>query len=339
LVYDTTWVKRVKVYGGLKLKFLVAGGAGFIGSNYVQMLLQDSSLNVSEVRVLDKLTYAGNLKNLESVRLDSRFSFSVGDICSQSDVESAIAGMDYVINFAAETHVDRSINGPEVFITTNVLGTQNLLEISLRLNVKRYLQVSTDEVYGSILQGSSRESDLLMPNSPYSASKASGDLLVRAYNKTYGLDTIITRCSNNYGPQQYPEKLIPFFISKIINNEKVPIYGSGKNIRDWLHVSDHCRGIHLALMNGQPGEIYNIGGGRELTNLEITQKLFELLDVDGNQIEYVDDRLGHDFRYSVDYSKIRTEAGYEPRIEFEQGLSQTVEWYVNNLERSKSSLA
>ena len=339
MVYDTTWVKRVKVYGGLKLKFLVAGGAGFIGSNYVQMLLQDSSLNVSEVRVLDKLTYAGNLKNLESVRLDSRFSFSVGDICSQSDVESAIAGMDYVINFAAETHVDRSINGPEVFITTNVLGTQNLLEISLRLNVKRYLQVSTDEVYGSILQGSSRESDLLMPNSPYSASKASGDLLVRAYNKTYGLDTIITRCSNNYGPQQYPEKLIPFFISKIINNEKVPIYGSGKNIRDWLHVSDHCRGIHLALMNGQPGEIYNIGGGRELTNLEITQKLFELLDVDGNQIEYVDDRLGHDFRYSVDYSKIRTEAGYEPRIEFEQGLSQTVEWYVNNLERSKSSLA
>jgi len=258
------------------------------------------------------------------------FKFVKGDICDPELVQRLTREHDLVVNFAAESHVDRSINGARDFVLTNVLGTQTLLDAVKSSNVKTYLQVSTDEVYGSIEKGSWPETDPLMPNSPYAASKASADLVCRSYYKTHGLDIRVTRCSNNYGRNQFPEKVIPLFVTNIIDNLKVPVYGSGLNVRDWLHVDDHCFGIYLALTKGTAGEVYNIGGGTELTNIELTKKILSLMGRDDSSIDYVEDRKGHDLRYSVDISKITRELGYEPRINWETGLRETIEWYSEN---------
>jgi dTDP-glucose 4,6-dehydratase len=256
--------------------------------------------------------------------------FFEGDVCDPNFVSKALHGIDAVVNFAAESHVDRSIKSAHEFVSTNIQGTQNLLDTCRSLDINNYLQVSTDEVYGSIQSGSWSETEPLLPNSPYAASKASADLLVRAANRTHGLNARITRCSNNYGPNQFPEKVIPLFVTNLIEKKKVPVYGKGLNIRDWLHVDDHCRGIHLVLMKGKPGEIYNIGGGRELTNLELTDHILQFMGMSKNEIEYVEDRIGHDQRYSVDFSKINRDLGYSPQVEFEEGLKQTIEWYKSN---------
>ena len=311
------------------MRILVTGGAGFIGSNYVRRILDGTLPGVSKIRVLDKLTYAGNLENFTPAQR-KQFEFNQGDICDEKAVKQALLGMDAVVNFAAESHVDRSIEGSSVFVKTNTLGTFNLLELSRELNIENFLQVSTDEVYGSIESGSWSESEPLLPNSPYSASKASADLLCRAFSKTHGLNIKVTRCSNNYGPFQYPEKLIPLFVTNLIRDRKVPVYGTGENRRDWLHVDDHCRGIHLALVKGRAGEIYNIGGGKELSNIEITRLILSHLGRGDSEIEYVEDRKGHDFRYSVDISKIENELGYTPNVTFEAGLLNTIDWYQNN---------
>jgi dTDP-glucose 4,6-dehydratase len=311
------------------VRVLVTGGAGFIGSNYVRRILDGSLSGVSEVVVLDKLTYAGTLSNFTPRELQS-FRLFQGDVCDSDVTAKALSGIDAVVNFAAESHVDRSIKSAHEFVSTNIQGTQNLLDSCRRLGVNNYLQVSTDEVYGSIPSGSWSETEPLLPNSPYAASKASADLLVRAANRTHGLNTRITRCSNNYGPNQFPEKVIPLFVTNLMENKKVPVYGTGLNVRDWLHVDDHCRGIHLVLMNGNPGEIYNIGGGRELSNLELTEYILEFMGMSKNKIEYVEDRIGHDQRYSVDFSKINRELGYSPQVEFEEGLKKTIDWYKFN---------
>ncbi len=311
------------------MRVLVTGGAGFIGSNYVRRILDGSLSGVSEVVVLDKLTYAGTLSNFTPRELQS-FRLFQGDVCDSDVTAKALSGIDAVVNFAAESHVDRSIKSAHEFVSTNIQGTQNLLDSCRRLGVNNYLQVSTDEVYGSIPSGSWSETEPLLPNSPYAASKASADLLVRAANRTHGLNTRITRCSNNYGPNQFPEKVIPLFVTNLMENKKVPVYGTGLNVRDWLHVDDHCRGIHLVLMNGNPGEIYNIGGGRELSNLELTEYILEFMGMSKNKIEYVEDRIGHDQRYSVDFSKINRELGYSPQVEFEEGLKKTIDWYKFN---------
>lgn len=313
------------------LKLLITGAAGFIGSNYVRRTVDGTLPGASEITVLDKLTYAGTLTNLASLSRDS-FRFVEGDICDADLVQRLCKGVDAIINFAAESHVDRSIRGAREFITTNVLGTQTLLDCARRENVKSFIQISTDEVYGSIDQGSWGEEEPLLPNSPYSASKASADLLARAYHRTFGMDVRITRCSNNYGPHQFPEKLIPLFITNIIEGLKVPVYGSGKNVRDWLHVDDHCRAINLVLNNGRPGEIYNIGGGRELTNIELTKLILDAMGVDESHIQYVPDRRGHDLRYSVDKAKVTANLGYQPRINFQEGLNETIVWYKENEE-------
>jgi dTDP-glucose 4,6-dehydratase len=311
------------------MKILVTGGAGFIGSNFVRRIVDGTLSGITSITVLDNLTYAGTLTNLEGLPQDS-FEFIQGDILNQDLTSKLAKNHDAIVNFAAESHVDRSISGSRDFVQTNVLGTQTLLEAARLGSVATFVQVSTDEVYGSIAEGSWPETDPLMPNSPYAASKAAADLVARSYFRTYDLDVRTTRCSNNYGPNQYPEKIIPLFVTNLIDGMKVPIYGDGLNVRDWLHVDDHCRGIHAVLTRGKAGEIYNIGGGTELSNAELTHKILNFMEEDESRIEYVEDRLGHDLRYSVDISKISRELGYKPLVDLEFGLRETAEWYREN---------
>jgi dTDP-glucose 4,6-dehydratase len=286
--------------------------------------------NVEQLTVLDLLTYAGDEENLKPIASDKRYKFVKGDIRDLDLAKKLMQDSDQVVHFAAESHVDRSIEGGSEFVSTNVMGTQVLLDSAKSSNIKRFVHVSTDEVYGSISEGSWPEDHPLLPNSPYSASKAGSDLLVRAYNRTHKLDTVITRCSNNYGQYQFPEKVMPLFITNIIEGKKVPLYGNGLNVRDWLHVDDHCRGIALALTKGRAGEVYNIGGGTELTNVELTHKILKAMGVGEEFIQPVEDRKGHDLRYSVDISKMNKELGYSPQVNFEEGLEQTINWYKNN---------
>ena len=311
------------------MRLIVTGGAGFIGSNFVRRIVDGSLTGIDHVTVLDKLTYAGSLTNLQMLPKDS-YEFIEGDIADPSLVDRITKHHDALVNFAAESHVDRSISGARDFIETNVLGTQNLLDASLRNDLKTFVQVSTDEVYGTIAEGSWTEDFPLLPNSPYSASKASADLIVRSYHRTFGMDVRTTRCSNNYGPHQFPEKVIPLFVTNLIDNKKVPLYGQGLNVRDWLHVDDHCRGIHAVLTRGTPGNIYNIGGGRELTNRELTRIILNKMGYDETNIEQVPDRLGHDLRYSVNHNKITSELGYHPQVRFEEGIEETIDWYKKN---------
>jgi dTDP-glucose 4,6-dehydratase len=312
------------------MRVLVTGGAGFIGSNFVRRAVAGAypGLAGAEVVVLDLLTYAGTVTNLSGVM--DRVEFVEGDIRDPALVSKVMGGTDLVVHFAAESHVDRSISGAADFVSTNVVGTQVLLQAALDAGVGRFVHVSTDEVYGSIAEGSWPETCPLEPNSPYSASKASSDLLARAYHRTHGLNVCITRCSNNYGPHQFPEKVIPLFVSNLLDRRKVPLYGDGLNVRDWLHVDDHCAGIALVAESGRAGEIYNIGGGTELTNKELTHRLLAAVGADESMIEPVEDRKGHDRRYSVDWSKIHDELGYSPAVSFETGLAQVVAWYREN---------
>lgn len=310
-------------------KILVTGGAGFIASNFIRYMV--NKYGEYEIINLDALTYCGNLENLKDIENKDNYSFVKGDITDKGIVDDLVKDCDYVINFAAETHVDRSIDEPEIFIKSNVLGTQVLLNAAKRQGVEKYIQISTDEVYGSLgKEGYFTETTPLQPNSPYSASKASGDLIVRAYNRTYDLPINITRCSNNYGPYQFPEKLIPLMISNALENKKLPIYGDGKNVRDWLHVQDHCAAIDLVLHEGEIGEIYNIGGNNERQNIEIVKLILDELDRDESLIEYVTDRLGHDRRYAIDSSKIQNELGWKPSYTFEKGIRETIAWYLDN---------
>jgi dTDP-glucose 4,6-dehydratase len=311
------------------VRTLVTGGAGFIGSHYVRSVLTGAwgLAEPSSVVVLDKLTYAGNRANLDPVAGDDRLTFVKGDVCDAALVDSLVAEVDAVVHFAAESHVDRSLEHARDFVETNVVGTQTLLDAARRHPVDRFVHVSTDEVYGSIDEGSWTEEEPLLPNSPYSASKASSDLMARAYARSHGVPVSITRCSNNYGPYQYPEKVIPLFVTNLIDGLTVPLYGDGLNVRDWLHVDDHCRGIQLVAEKGRDGETYNIGGGTELTNRELTYRLLGAVDADESMIEPVADRKGHDRRYSVDWSKIADELGYAPQTPFDRGLADTVDWY------------
>ena len=311
------------------MRLLVTGGAGFIGSNYIRMLVNGELKGISKIIVLDKLTYSGNKQNL--IDLDSSsYEFIQGDICDNDLISKLSKQVDAIVNFAAESHVDRSIDSSREFIQTNVLGAHTLLESARKSNVGIFLQVSTDEVYGSITEGSWDENFPLQPNSPYASSKASADLISQAYHRTYGMDVRITRCSNNYGPYQYPEKVIPLFITNLMQEKKVPLYGRGLNVRDWLHVTDHCRGIHLVLTKGSSGDVFNIGGGRELSNLELTRVILQAMGASEEKIEKVADRLGHDFRYSLNIGKIEKELGYKPEVSFEDGISETIEWYKSN---------
>jgi dTDP-glucose 4,6-dehydratase len=310
------------------VKILVTGGAGFIGSHFIRKLL--SVNEVQEVLVIDNLTYAGRIENLFEFEEDARFSFVKGDIRDSKIIDELIKEKNFIVNFAAESHVDRSIADSSNFISTNIVGTHTLLEAVKKRTGIRYLQVSTDEVYGSIPIGHWTEDSPLLPNSPYSASKASADLLVRAFNVTYGVDTVITRCSNNFGSHQYPEKLIPLSIIKLIKGKKIQIYGTGLNVRDWLHVTDHCEGIYLALLKGKSGSVYNFGANAEKTNLEISDLILDQMGFNQSNMEFVGDRLGHDLRYAVSFDKARFELGFEPRIPFEVGMKETIEWYVNN---------
>ena len=311
------------------MRILVTGAAGFIGSNFVRRLLGDAYPGLGEVSVtvLDKLTYAGVLANLDPVADHPAYTFVRGDICDAELLSDVVPGHDAIVHFAAESHVDRSITEPSGFVLTNVLGTQKLLLAAVESGVERFLHVSTDEVYGSIDSGSWDESSPLEPNSPYAASKASSDLMVRAFHQTFGLDTVTTRCSNNYGPDQFPEEVIPLFVTNLMAGKQVPLYGDGLNVRDWLHVDDHCAGIALALEKGRSGEVYNIGGGTELTNLELTQRLLAATGADDSMVERVPDRKGHDRRYSLDISKIGEQLGYAPQVTLDHGLADTIEWY------------
>jgi dTDP-glucose 4,6-dehydratase len=311
------------------VRTLVTGGAGFIGSHYVRSVLTGAwgLAEPSSVVVLDKLTYAGNRANLDPVAGDDRLTFVKGDVCDAALVDSLVAEVDAVVHFAAESHVDRSLEHARDFVETNVVGTQTLLDAARRHPVDRFVHVSTDEVYGSIDEGSWTEEEPLLPNSPYSASNASSDLMARAYARSHGVPVSITRCSNNYGPYQYPEKVIPLFVTNLIDGLTVPLYGDGLNVRDWLHVDDHCRGIHLVLTGGRAGEVYNIGGGTELTNRELTRLLLEATGCGEERVRPVTDRAGHDRRYSVDITKITEELGYQPQVDFRSGLADTVEWY------------
>ena len=314
---------------------LVTGGAGFIGSCFVRHELKKHP--DYKIINLDALTYCGNIENLNDVKDNPNYTFVHGNICDRKLVRELVAESDCIVNFAAESHVDNSIKHPEIFVETNVQGTLNLLQAGKELGVERYLQVSTDEVYGTLGKtGYFYETTPLAPNSPYSASKASADMLVRAYRETYGLPTLNTRCSNNYGPYQYPEKLIPFFISQLLKGEKVPVYGDGLNVRDWLYVYDHCEAIDVVLHKGKIGEVYNIGGHNEKTNMEITHLILEAIGKDESSIKYVKDRLGHDRRYAISNNKITAELGWKPSITFEEGIKLTINWYLNNQEWMKS---
>lgn len=324
-------------------RLLVTGGAGFIGSCFIRHIL--NKYPDYKVINLDVLTYAGNIENLNDVKNNPNYTFVHGNICDKKLVRDLISQVDAVVNFAAESHVDRSITGPEIFIETNVQGTLNLLQACKEIGIERYLQVSTDEVYGSLgATGYFYETTPIQPNSPYSASKAGADMLVRAYYETYKLPVLITRCSNNYGPYQYPEKLIPFFISLLLNGDKVPVYGDGLNVRDWLYVYDHCAAIDTVLHKGKVGEVYNIGGHNEKTNMEITKLILSAMGKDESSIRYVEDRLGHDKRYAIDNTKIQTELGWKPSLVFEEGIKITIDWYLNNqdwikaIEEKKKSL-
>jgi dTDP-glucose 4,6-dehydratase len=305
----------------------VTGGAGFIGSNFVRFMLR----RYDDLKIvnLDKLTYAGNLENLRDVEDDARYTFVKGDICDPVVVGETLLGADAVVNFAAETHVDRSISGPQDFISTDVLGTHTLLEAVRELGIARYVQISTDEVYGSTETGSFTEESGLAPSSPYSASKAGADLLVQAYHRTFGTPVLITRSSNNYGPYQYPEKIVPLFITNAIDDQQLPVYGDGLNVRDWLYVDDNCAGIDAVLRDGAPGEVYNIGGGNEVQNLTLTGQILELLGKSPELIRFVSDRPGHDRRYSIDSGKLRA-LGWNPATPFEDGMERTVSWYRDN---------
>ncbi|MGV9393445.1 dTDP-glucose 4,6-dehydratase [Streptomyces olivaceus] len=310
----------------------VTGGAGFIGSHYVRQILSGAYPEFADasVVVLDKLTYAGNEENLAPVSADRRFELVVGDVCDADLLADVLPGVDVVVHFAAESHVDRSITGPADFMHTNVQGTHTVLNACLDAGVRRVVQVSTDEVYGSIDAGSWTEDHPLEPNSPYSASKASADLVARSYFRTYGLPVCVTRCSNNYGRYQFPEKIIPLFITNLLEGEELPLYGDGSNVRDWLHVDDHCRAIQLVVEGGRPGDVYNIGGGTELTNRDLTAQLLKETGSDWSSVRHVPDRPGHDQRYSVDWTKIKNELGYTPRVDLADGLADTVRWYVEN---------
>ncbi|MEQ3549126.1 dTDP-glucose 4,6-dehydratase [Pseudonocardia nematodicida] len=311
------------------MRVLVTGGAGFIGSHFVRTLIADGypAFTGADVVVLDAFTYAGRIENLDTVRDSPRLRVERGDIRDPHRVAEVVSGVDLIAHFAAETHVDRSITGAADFVTTNVVGTQVLLQAALDAGVGRFVHVSTDEVYGSIDSGSWPETHPLEPNSPYSAAKAGSDLLARSYHRTHGLDVVVTRCSNNYGPHQFPEKVVPLFVTNLLDGKKVPLYGDGGNVRDWLHVDDHCRGVALAAAKGRSGEVYNIGGGIELSNRELTTRLLAAVGAGEDMVERVPDRKGHDRRYSVDWSKIRDELGYVPRRGFGEGLAETVTWY------------
>lgn len=307
------------------MKLFVTGAAGFIGSNYVRHVLETSD---DEVVIYDLLTYAGNMASIEDV-LGPRVTFVQGDICDRDAVAAAMRGCDQVVHFAAESHVDRSISGPDAFVHTNCDGTNVMCDVARQLEVDRFLHVSTDEVYGSVEEGSSIETDPLEPRSPYSASKAGSDLIALSYFTTYGLPVIVTRASNNYGPYQFPEKVIPLFTTNLLDGGTVPLYGDGLNIRDWLFVADHCSGVDVVLRNAEPGQIYNIGGGNEITNRELTERLLQLCGRDDSAIDHVEDRLGHDRRYSIDCSKLKA-IGWAPAQDFAEGLEQTVAWYRDN---------
>jgi dTDP-glucose 4,6-dehydratase len=310
-------------------KILVTGGAGFIGSNFVNDLLKRND-QWSEILIIDALTYAGNRANIQSALVDKRVKFIEGSITDTRLVDQAMQSVHTVVHFAAETHVDRSISEPNTFILTNVLGTATLLKCALVNKVKKFLHVSTDEVYGSISTGSWNEDSQISPNSPYSASKASSDLLTLAYFRTFELPIFISRCSNNFGQYQYPEKFIPLAILNLLKDKEIPIYGSGLQSRDWLHVADHCKALNLILEKGLPGEVYNIGGGVEMTNLEMAKLLINILQKDIGLIKFIPDRKGHDFRYSVDDSKISKQLGYSPSKNFYENLEKTIDWYKRN---------
>ncbi|MCH7677854.1 dTDP-glucose 4,6-dehydratase [candidate division KSB1 bacterium] len=308
-------------------RYLVTGGAGFIGSNYIRYMLKKH--RDVEIINLDKLTYAGNPDNLKDIQADSRYKFIKGDICDEVLVNKIMTEIDFVVNFAAESHVDRSIGAPDDFIRTDVFGTFVLLEAARTNKIEKFIQISTDEVYGSIDKGSFTENDPLMPSSPYSASKTGADRLAFSYFVTYDLPVIITRCSNNFGPFHYPEKLIPLFVTNAIENKNLPIYGDGKNVRDWIYVEDHCDGVDFVCQNGRLGEVYNIGGGNERTNLEITDRILKKLEKPQSLMTFVKDRLGHDRRYSVDCSKI-ADVGWQPKHNFEEALDKTISWFMEN---------
>ena len=308
------------------MRILVTGGAGFIGSCFVRHILKKH-----KVINLDALTYCGNLENLKDVASNPDYEFVHGNICDKKLVRELVREVECVVNFAAESHVDNSIKHPEIFIETNVQGTLNLLQACREIGIERFLQVSTDEVYATLGKtGYFYETTPLAPNSPYSASKASADMLVRAYHETYGMPVLNTRCSNNYGPYQYPEKLIPFFISQLLKGEKVPVYGDGLNVRDWLYVYDHCEAIDVVLEKGKIGEVYNIGGHNEKTNMEITRLILESMGKDESSIKFVEDRLGHDRRYAISNDKITSELGWKPSLTFEEGIKLTIDWYLKN---------
>ncbi|MFE4384386.1 dTDP-glucose 4,6-dehydratase [Streptomyces cyaneofuscatus] len=319
------------------MKILVTGGAGFIGSHYVRTMLAGGYAGYEDahVTVLDKLTYAGNRENIPLGH--PRLELIEGDVCDRALLHDLLPGHDAVVHFAAESHVDRSLASADAFIRTNVLGTQVLLEACVNTRIPRVVHVSTDEVYGSIDEGSWTEDRSLLPNSPYAASKAASDLIARAFYRSHGLDLSITRCSNNYGPHQHPEKLIPLFITNLLEGEQVPVYGDGLNEREWIHVDDHSRAIQLVLTRGRAGEIYNVGGGNERTNLAVTRQLLELVGADPSRIRHVPDRKGHDLRYSLNETKIREELGYVPVVDFEEGLTETVAWYRDNVHWWKAS--
>ncbi|TFH46721.1 MAG: dTDP-glucose 4,6-dehydratase [ANME-2 cluster archaeon] len=309
------------------MNILVTGGSGFIGSNFIRYMLEKYP-NYS-IFNLDKLTYAGNPDNLNDIENNSHYSFIQGDICDKKIVEKAMQNVDYVVHFAAESHVDRSIEDGFTFVNTNILGTYTLLEHALNFNIKGFIHISTDEVYGSIMEGSFRETDRLTPSSPYSSSKAGSDLLVYSYYLTHKLPIIITRCTNNFGPYQHPEKLIPLFITNLLQNRNIPVYGTGTNVRDWIYVLDHCKAVDFVLHNGKTGEIYNIGSSIEKSNIEITKRILENIGAEESMIEYVKDRPGHDFRYSLDCTKLK-QLGWGPEYNFDEALRHTVQWYVEN---------
>jgi dTDP-glucose 4,6-dehydratase len=313
------------------MRVVITGAAGFIGSRFAEVVLENAErLDYDDIVLLDALTYSGRRENMVEVLRDSRVSFVEGSITDGDITNDVLSGAHAVVHLAAESHVDRSITGARDFYETNVIGTHQLLESARENDVQRFVHVSTDEVYGSIDEGSWREDHILEPNSPYSSSKAGSDLAALAYHRTYGIPVMVTRCSNNYGPRQFPEKVIPLFVTNLFDGVKVPLYGDGQNVRDWLFVDDHCRGILAVLEGGRAGEIYNIGGGTELTNEELTTRLLDLCGYSDSMIEPTTDRLGHDRRYSVDWSKIKNELGYEPRMSFDEGLAQTAKWYHDN---------